>query len=175
MIRRQRATMSSRSLIICSAVLVAIIVIGIIIQFVGPKKAEGTLTISREDQVVKVFTVEEIMDMPSLDVEAEIISSGNKKETGTFTGVSMTYVLNLADEAILKECSRFTTKAEDGFAAVLTGKDFKEDDKVLIVYKKDGKPLGTKEEKGTGPLRVLISSDPYGNRSAKYLNEIEVK
>lgn len=175
MVRRQRAAISNRSLIICSAVIFVITLIGITMQLTGPQKEEGTLTISRDDQVVRVFTVEEIMDMPSVEVEATIVSSDYGKETGTFTGVPMADVLNMADEAILKECKQFITKAEDGYAAMLTIKDVESKDDVLIIYKKDGKFLGSRDEKGTGPLRILIPQDPYGNRSAKYLNEITVK
>ena len=44
-----------------------------------------------------------------------------------------------------------------------------------MVYEKDGAPLSSREEGGTGPLRILITDDPFGNRSTKYLAQIEVR
>ena len=136
------------------------------------KFGDGTLTISRGDQIIRVFTLDEIKDMPAIHVEKTIVSARYSDESGLFAGVALETLLAEADENLLIECKKFITKADDGFASVVSTDEILVGANVLVVYEKDGMGLGDYSNGGSGPLRILIVSDDFGNRSTKYLKEI---
>ena len=147
-------------------------VLGSVWNLSNAEWGNDTLTFSRGEQIVRVFTIDEIKDMPAINVEKAIISASHANQYGIFTGVALETILDEADENLLKECKKFITKADDGFASVVSTDEILVGANVLVVYEKDGLGLGDYSSGGDGPLRILIVSDDYGNRSTKYLNEI---
>ena len=113
--------------------------------------------------------------MDQVTVKKKIESGSKKDEEGIYTGVSLAALLNAADPLLLSECATFTTSAADGFSSVLSAEDLSIEDNVLVVYEKDGKALVPFSEGGTGPLRILIQSDEFGNRCTEYLIGVDCK
>ena len=143
----------------------------------APKEAaeRGTLLIVRGEETLARLTLAQIREMPSVSIEKEIVSASHENDAGLFTGAPLRAILDAVQPGLLEEANQIVARAEDAFVTAYTAKEVRESDSILVVYEKDGAPLGTREEGGTGPLRVLIQDDPFGNRSTKYLSQIEVR
>lgn len=69
--------------------------------------------------------------------------------------------------------SAIAVRAEDGYVGALSTKEVAADDAILLAYAKDGEGLGRMKDGGTGPLRLIITTDTYANRCVKYVIEVE--
>ena len=133
------------------------------------------LTISREGKTVAAYSYDEIMAMKSVEMEKQILSSQHADESGTFRGVPLEEILNRADPKLLKECTKFISRAGDSYSSALSSEDIDVPDNVLVIYEKDGQKLKPFKKGGTGPMRLIINSDTYGNRCTKYLIGIDCR
>lgn len=120
-------------------------------------------------------SLKQLEDMDPVTVKTTIVSSGSKNETGTFTGVPVREVLAAAGKDITAKYKSFIFSSGDGYSAALSAKEIGKSGDALIVYKKNGKYLEHYSEGGNGPLRLLVLSDDYGNRSVKYLVKVICK
>ena len=101
-------------------------------------------------------------------------SSGKPPVDTSYTGVELKALLeNLEIDTAGK--TQVITKAVDGYTVALSLAEVLEDDNVYIVYKRDGKDLGAREEGGSGPYQIVIRKDQFGQRWNKYLMEIELQ
>jgi DMSO/TMAO reductase YedYZ molybdopterin-dependent catalytic subunit len=136
---------------------------------------EGTLHVSAEGESLKTYTVEEIKAFPAVDIEKNITSGKQSDENGIFTGVPMETILDDADAAWREKYQEFVFSTEDGFASSVFLSDVEKGKNVLVVYAKDGEDLKSSEQGGKGPLRIIVVSDAFGNRSAYWLTGIDAK
>lgn len=148
--------------------------------FINAGNTEGnndgyTLTISRAGEIIDTFSLQEIMEMKSVTVEKEILSAKYTDEKGTFRGVPLEAILNRTDTKLTKECTKFISRAGDSYSSALSSEDLKQSANVLVVYEKDGKKLKPFQDGGSGPMRLIIMSDTFGNRSTKYLIGIDCR
>src|SRR6056297_1410291 len=79
------------------------------------------------------------------------------------------------DGVEVKTVNMSVVKEVDGYTVALTAKEVKVDDNVYLVYQSDGKPLKGKKEGGTGPYRLVIKNDQFGQRWCKFVTEVNVK
>lgn len=135
----------------------------------------GTIRITCQGELVKSLTLEELQALPKVEMEKTISSSNSPNETGVFSGVDLVEVLKAADPALIEDCTRVIAKANDGFVASYDKDEILRDGNILVVYAKDNKPLEGADAGGTGPLRIVVISDPFGNRCTKHLSELEVQ
>lgn len=119
--------------------------------------------------------MEEIEALPATTSKKTIRSASHADETGEFTGTRLADVLREADPAWSDSASAVITRAADGFVSSLDADEVAEGDGVLLVYAKDGDPLGSAKDGGTGPFRIIILADPFGNRCTRWVNEIEIR
>lgn len=134
-----------------------------------------SLSIARDGKVLKTFTLQDIKKMPGTEVYADLQSAKHDNAKGNFKGVEMRTLLNQADKSLAMECSTFICIAGDGYSSAVSSKELLKKKNVLIAYEKDGVPFTHFNDGGEGPMRTIIASDTYGNRSTKYLVRIECK
>jgi DMSO/TMAO reductase YedYZ molybdopterin-dependent catalytic subunit len=134
----------------------------------------GTIAVTRAGKTLKVFTLAQVKELPSVQAKKTIRSSSHPSETGTFTGVPLRELLDDVDPALLKSASQVVTRATDGYVAALAADEVSTGSNVLLAYAKNGKGLGTSRDGGTGPFRIIILTDPFGNRCTKWVNQIEL-
>ena len=153
-----------------------LIILVLVLAFVNRGNSahvSNTLTVYQGQKQLKVYNLDELAALPAISAEKTIVSASRGNEYGVFTGVDVKYLL-IAAGADLSQCREIITKASDGYTSVLFLEDIAADGNVLVVYAKDGQPLKGKEEKGAGPLRIVVVGDDFGNRSTMYLTEIIV-
>jgi DMSO/TMAO reductase YedYZ molybdopterin-dependent catalytic subunit len=135
----------------------------------------GTVAVTNGGETVRTFTMEDVAALPSVTRSETIRSSSHPDETGSFTGVPLRELLNAARPGLLEGASMIVTRAADGYVSSLSAEEVAADDSVILAYQKDGESLGTSSDGGTGPFRIIILTDKYGNRCTKWVNEIEVR
>lgn len=138
------------------------------------KVDSADIRIVSDEMVLYTFTEEELKEFESIQVEKTIVSGNSKNETGIYTGIPLCELLDFVDPTLLDEGKQVISKAKDGFVSAYSIDEVTGINNVLVVYERNGKPLGTKRDGGTGPFRIIVLQDVFGNRSTKYLNEIEV-
>ena len=136
--------------------------------------AAGTLAVTRDGETLRTFTMTDVKALPSVTSSKKILSSSHADEEGAFTGVPLHVVLAQVAPTLLDDAHQVVTRASDGYVSALDVDEVAGSDNVLLVYAKDGEGLGTNEDGGTGPFRIVVLSDTYGNRCAKWVNEIEI-
>ena len=92
----------------------------------------------------------------------------------TYTGVPLKNVIEEVGIDFDNK-KQVVVKAVDGYTVALTAKEVREDDNVYLVYQSNGKPLKSKKEGGTGPYRLVIKNDQFGQRWCKFVTEVNVK
>jgi DMSO/TMAO reductase YedYZ molybdopterin-dependent catalytic subunit len=167
-----------RNGIIIAALVAMAGLIGALAWLNAPKGAavtSGDMAVTHNGETLRVYTMEDIMAMPYIEVQKEIVSSSHGNESGLFRGIPLRALLNEVDENLLINAQQIISHAEDAFVSAFSSEEVAESDSIVVVYAKDGQGLGAMGDGGSGPLRLIIQDDPFGNRSTKYLTQIEVK
>ncbi len=182
MTNQSRVNISGKVVAIIIAFLVMVVAVAAYINLSGNNDAADGygLTISVVDENgsvtdLKTYTINQIKEMPSVDVYAKLQSSQKGDEEGTFTGVTLKYILNHTDRDILKDYKTFILSAGDGYSSAASQKEVKNGNAVLIAYAKDGKDLEHFNEGGLGPMKAVFTKDVYGNRSTEFLVKVTCK
>ncbi len=173
----KKRTIRGKYIIISIAFLCLAVAVSAYINASASEKMQSgySLTITRNGEEQKTFTLDQLKEMESVTVEKKIESASFADEDGSYTGVPLSDILKSVDKTLLSECDTYITQAGDSFSSALSAEDILKENNVLVIYEKDGKALKPFTEGGTGPLRLLIQADDYGNRSTKYLVRIECR
>lgn len=137
--------------------------------------APGSLAVTRGGKTLRTFTMSDVKALPSVTAKKKILSSSHADEEGAFTGVPLHTLLAEVAPTLLDDATQVVTRAVDGYVSALGVDEVIGSDDVLVVYAKDGESLGTYRDGGTGPFRIVIVADTYGNRCTKWVNEIEIQ
>jgi DMSO/TMAO reductase YedYZ molybdopterin-dependent catalytic subunit len=138
------------------------------------KVSTGSIAVTYDGKTIKAFTMAQVQRLPSVRVRKTIHSSSHPTETGTFTGVLLRTLIDAADSALLHSATQIVTRGSDGFVSVLDPSEVSKGDHVLLAYAEDGRSLGTSRNGGTGPFRIIVVTDTWGNRDTKWVNEIQI-
>jgi DMSO/TMAO reductase YedYZ molybdopterin-dependent catalytic subunit len=163
--------------IIVAAVVVALVVAVVVLAQANKspvKVGAGSIAVTEGGKVVKTFTMAQVRALPSVSVGKTILSSSHPTEKGVFTGVPLRTLIDAANPSLLRSATAIVTRATDGFVSVLAPSEVSQGDDVLLVYEKDGKGLGTSKDGGTGPFRIIVVTDTWGNRDTKWVDEIQI-
>jgi hypothetical protein len=135
----------------------------------------GTFTVIAGGEALKTYTINDLKSYPPTSLEATIASGSKEDESGVFVGAPLEKILDDAAAGWNGKYKEFIFRAEDGFASSVFASDLEIPANVLIVYEQDGAPIAGADAGGKGPLRALIVTDEFGNRSAQMLLSVEMK
>lgn len=157
-------------------IIILCLVIGIFSFLNGAGKESGpqVIKIIQNGQEIREITMAEVQALPQLEKEI-ILNSSVGREEHLFTGTPLKEVFLSIDPAFLDGGQQVISKSIDGYTVSFNIKEVLEEDKVMLVYAQDGKPLGSKEEGGTGPFRIIAPNDQFAQRAGKYVQELEVR
>jgi hypothetical protein len=139
------------------------------------KPVSGTISIISNGATLRIYTMEEIGAMEYIEVYKKIESSSYADVEGTFRGISLHTLLEKVDPSLLTSGKKIVVRSEDAFVTAFSADEVSENDNIFVAYMLNNKPLGTLKDGGMGPFRIIIQNDQFGNRSAKYVCEIEVQ
>jgi len=162
------------AVILVLVILAAVVTVLALLNRPGELPVTGEVSITAGGETLKTYTAEDLRAMPYIEVQKEIVSSSFANDEGLFRGVPLRTLLENAG-ADLSSASQVVVRADDGFVSAFPADEVTESDNVFLCYSKNGEPLGSREEGGSGPFRIIVTEDPFGNRCAKYVCEIEVR
>jgi hypothetical protein len=166
-----------RQVAVVLAVLVALAVAVVVLAQANKspvKVLTGTIAVTENGKTIRSFTMTQVQAMPSFVARKKILSSSFPTETGTFKGVLLRTLIDAADPALLHSTSAILTRGSDGFVSVLEPSEVARGNGVLLAYAENGKSLGTSKDGGTGPFRIIVLTDTWGNRDTKWCDEIQI-
>jgi hypothetical protein len=134
----------------------------------------GQFAVIADEQTLKTYSISDLRAFPSVTVRKDIVSGKNDDESGEFTGVPLEDVLDDAAPGWSGKYEEFIFRAEDAFTSAVFASDIEKGDNVLLVYEQNGAPIPGSADGGKGPIRAIIVSDEFGNRSAQMLVSIEL-
>lgn len=117
------------------------------------------------------FDLDMVQSMQKVEFSDQIKESGKPAVGAQFGGVLLKDVLT----KIGVDVSRYKNvayKAIDMYTTPGTVDEILEDDKVYVVYERDGQQTKPKSEGGTGPLEIIIANEQFSLRNCKFLTEI---
>lgn len=165
-----------------AAIVVAVLVVlgGAVVALAQANRSDasvvdGSVAITRGGSTLKILDMEQVRALPSASEKKAIQSSSYADETGVFTGVPLRVLLDAVEPGLLGNATMIVIRATDGYVSSLAPEEVTADDGVMLAYAKDGESLGAAADGGTGPFRLIILPDKYGNRCAKWVNEIEIR
>lgn len=135
----------------------------------------NTITISVNKKEVATYSMDELEKMNPQTISASLSSTGKDDIKGEFTGIPINKLLSEADENILDKCEDIIFIAGDGYSSALTSSEIKDNDTIMLAYKMNEKNIKHFNDGGEGPLRLIVGSDTYANRSTKFVVKIECK
>ncbi|MCK4260374.1 MAG: hypothetical protein KAX49_15465 [Halanaerobiales bacterium] len=165
-------------------VLIAVVVLLVIVA-VTAYLNRGDLALKKEMQdnaivSLKVGDEQIQMDMKQIlklnveDFDATIKSSGKDPRPVIYRGVALKDIF-AAVNLDISDKSKVIVKAVDGYTVALNVKEVLDDENVYLVFEKDGKSLGKKEDGGSGPYQVIIRKDAFSQRWCKFVSAVEAK
>lgn len=169
--------MKKKNIVLIAVVMVVLVAAIAVLAYLNAPEREliaGTLTVVKDGETLATYSMEDIASLEYVEVEYEVVSSSHNNESGLYRGVPLRALLASVDESLLENSVQIVVRAEDNYVTAYSSEEVAESDSILIIYMRDGESLGTMSDGGTGPFRVLITSDEFGTRAAKYLAEIEV-
>lgn len=131
------------------------------------------ITISVNKEEITTYSLDKLKQFSPKKIHAELSSSSKDDVSGEFTGVPVNKLLNEADKSILENCKNIIFIAGDGYSSALSASEIKDDDSIIMAYEMNGESIKHFNAGGEGPLRLIVGSDTYGNRSTKYIVKIE--
>lgn len=172
---------NSRIIIVVLAILLIGTAIGVTFnrQYAREKEAllkAAEIAVLNDGQEVLRLDMETIGQLPVVDFSARLKSSIMKSpEEHCYTGVAFSELFS-ASGISLEGQKRVVVRSVDGYAVPLTVGEIYELDNVYLVFKDNGKYLGSYGDKdGQGPYMIVIRGDRFSQRWAKYVCELDVQ
>lgn len=122
----------------------------------------------------EVFDLEYLKTFDKEEFSTTIDTSETDPREHVFGGVPLAIVLQELGFS-LDNTEQVVFTAADGYTTVVTAGEAADVQNVYLVYERDNRPLGTKQEGGTGPIEIVIAKDQYAERWCKFLMEIEIQ
>lgn len=132
------------------------------------------VTFSTGNDSTVVLTMAEIIDLGSEKVDAVMRTSSSEPQEYEYTGILLRDLLDELDISYADNQAVIVT-AVDGYASAIEIDKVLESDNVYLVYAQDGQPLGTRDEKGSGPFMIIIRNDPFSQHWCKFVVEVAVE
>ncbi|SDK16534.1 molybdopterin-dependent oxidoreductase [Natronincola ferrireducens] len=167
--------------IVTIAILVLVIVIAVtayLNQNQVKEKASmienATISIKVDGEEVGIMNLGSIQDLGEETFHANLKSSGKDPIEYQYTGVPLKTIFQ-AQEVDIEGNGQVIVRSVDGYTVALSVEEVLQEDNVYLAYERNGEPLGTKEDGGSGPYQIIIRNDPFSQRWTKFVVEVELQ
>jgi len=173
--------MKKRNIIIIVSVIVVLIAVVAVFAVlnagdVEEKKAleaKKLISIKSEGKELAAVGSEIINSLDLIDFSATKDTSETGPEEHYYTGVALIDILDKMDIET-GDYSSLVARAIDGYTVAFETEEVLAENNIYVVFKEDGKFLGTKSQGGKGPYMIIVREDPFSQRWCKYLIELEL-
>ncbi|MDO4581905.1 MAG: molybdopterin-dependent oxidoreductase [Bacillota bacterium] len=169
--------MAKKNRLIIAVLLLLIIAVAILALLNRPEGQliSGQLDIMQDGELLTSYSVAELQSLPASQFEKDILSANFADESGLWSGVALATLLDDAAPGWQDSgCSMIAARAEDGYVIAFDISEALADGNIYICWLLNGEPLGTMDDGGSGPLRVIVREDEFGTRCARWLCRLEL-
>ncbi len=177
--------MSKRYKNIIGLVLALLAVISALGVFVNYAQSKERLSLLINQEIVIYENGSELtrvtMDYMSDGLEARKFIANLKSSTmispeeHEYEGFALSDIFAFAELSLVGK-SRVIVESVDGYRVPLKIEEIMELDNIFLVYKDDGKYLGSYKDKGgQGPFMIVVKGDRFSQRWAKYVTGLDVE
>lgn len=157
----------------------AVAIAAIVLTGCGLQGEQDELTYQREAEIYIVVDGQQARTVDfdtilQLQQHQFAVDRSDRDDTNSYTGVLLRELLEAVGLNV-EDADQFIAKAADGYTVALPAGEVRDDDLVFVVYKINDEPLSPAEEGGSGPYRIVVKDDEFGQRWVKHLEEIVVR
>lgn len=116
----------------------------------------------------------EIQALGESEFQANLKTNGKEAIDYQYTGVLIKTILEDAG-VDLQDAKGVVVSAVDGYAVSVSMEKILDEDNVYLAYKRDGEPIGTREDGGKGPYQMIIRKDAFSQYWCKYALTADVQ
>ncbi|HKL74950.1 MAG TPA: molybdopterin-dependent oxidoreductase [Halanaerobiales bacterium] len=135
---------------------------------------EAIVTFKIDGEEVDSISMDHIKEQGEKTFSKELDTSDSGPVEQHYTGVPLKNILNSLDIDMGNK-EQVIVKAIDGYTVALTAEEVMMGNNVYLIYKNNGEFLKTKKQGGTGPYRLVIREDQFGQRWNKFVTEVNIK
>ncbi len=163
-------------------IIVVIVILVVVIGIFAAMNRSGLEDVSGQTVDVELggevttYTIDDLKDMEGVSTVHKVIKSGSKEdEEADFTGIDVAELLRATDPECLEGATAVVATSGDGYATSYSVDEVLEEGNIMLIYEQDGAALTPYEEGGSGPLRIVVMKDEFGNRSAMWVTKISIE
>jgi len=171
---------STKKILLILFLLTAVTAVGVAFNYQESKEnmkylEAAEIQIINKGQEKGSLAMEDLEALSPTDFTAKLKSSVMQSpEEHSYTGFPLEEVLSLSD-LMPEEGEILSVGSVDGYEVPFSKKELEEMENIFLVYKADGKYLGTYGEKDAqGPYMIVIRGDRFSQRWAKYVCRLEL-
>jgi len=127
-----------------------------------------------EGEEVASYTMTEIQELEEETFTATLDTSSTDPKKYNYTGVLLKDIIHKA-EVDLEDKKLVAVTGADSYTVGLSIDKLSEDDNVYLTYKREGLPLGTREDGGSGPYQLIIRKDQFSQNWCKYAVKADIR
>ncbi|MEG1049777.1 MAG: hypothetical protein RSE24_04475 [Oscillospiraceae bacterium] len=167
---------------IAAAVLGLLLVTTVVLLMLNSPSAQEKQELSKSgsfkitlDGTTKTVTMKDIEAVGISDISANYKPSGKQPVTRVYQGVSFAALLKyleLDTVALAEKNTSVVFTAIDGYTTAIKMEEALDEGKCAIVVSLENKPIGSKEDGGTGPYMMVLPQDQFSQRWCKFLGEV---
>lgn len=152
-------------------ILIAVLVVVVAVVYNLAYQEPATVKIIKGEEET-ILELEDLSTHPESTVFPAVVRSSGKKPVETeYEGVELLTILDFFN-IDTNDIEKVTFNATDGYMIILKMEEVEESKNMYLTYKRDGKPLKSKERGGNGPFQLVIRRDPFSQRWIKHVDEI---
>jgi len=135
---------------------------------------EAVFVILKEGEEVGSFTMGEIQELQEKTFTATLDTSDTDPEKYKYTGVLLKDIIHKAG-VDLQDKKIIAVTGADSYTVGVSVDKVLEEDNVYMAYKRDGLPLGSRNDGGSGPYQLIIRKDQFSQNWCKYAVKADVR
>ncbi|MGI5849271.1 MAG: molybdopterin-dependent oxidoreductase [Christensenellales bacterium] len=133
----------------------------------------ATVTVTKGDQQ-KTFDLAYLKALNKQEFSAIVDTSKTDPTEKSFGGVPLKTVLyDLGFD--IADAGQIVFSAVDGYTSVVTAEEALAEENIYLVYERNKKPSGTRQQGGSGPIEIVIRGDAFAQRWCKFLMDITIE
>ncbi len=154
------------AIIITIAVLIASTAIFLIVyERDVPKDTEDWWIEIHSGSNITKIPLRDFKSLPSVERELTLLGTGEDGKEHTYRGVSLSYIIEHYGG---NDTETVRVEAVDYYSYRLSADDVRNEESIMLAYEKDGKGMKTKQERGEGPVRLIIPQTIAGEYNAQH-------
>lgn len=171
---------NSQTKIVIIIIAVLVVLVGVLAALNAKAVEEKKAMQNAQEFTISIASKTYTVDMAMLqsigvqDINTKLKSSGKAAVAKVYQGVPFKAIIDKLG-ADSEGVQSFVFTAADGYASAVTKDEAMDEKNCFIAISEGGKPLGNKENGGSGPFLMVLVKEQFSQRWCKFLLEVNSK